>query len=421
MLSFVRCLSFVACGWLLLISTAVTADGILTDEEQEFHNGLLVLDSHVDIPVNFSTPVIDPARWQRQQVDVPKMTAGGMDAAFFIVYVDQSYRNAWEYAAVKEAALNKFRAIHRMTDQLPGKIEFATTASDIRRITSNGKHAILIGIENGFAIGQDLNLLRDYFQLGARYMTLVHNGHNDIGDSAQPQERFGDQEEEHKGLSTFGKDVVREMNRLGMIVDVSHASKNTMMDAVTHSAAPVIASHSAVSALVEHARNIDDEQLELLKKTGGVIQIAAVDDFLRSDAQGIFEAIEVVRKEFGLYTYDMDRIVNGDIYTEYHRRLESDVYSKIPRATVKHLVDHIDYVVEKIGVDHVGLASDFDGDAGIVGWDNAAETANVTKELMRRGYSDSDVAKIWGENLLRVMTKVEEIALQLQAQDAAPR
>lgn len=333
----------------------------LLEQARAIHGRVMTLDTHADIPSNFATNEHDPANAEAQ-VNLNSMLEGGLDAAFFIVFVGQEERTSESYLAAKAAAINKFDAIHRMTDVLyPDRIGLATTAAEAEALHAQGKLIAMIGIENGFVIGKDISLLEDFYKRGARYMTLVHNGHNDIGDSAQPQERFFDLQEEHGGLSDFGYDVVEEMNRLGMLVDISHVSRNTMLEATRHSKVPVIASHSSVTSLTDHPRNMNDEQLLVLKENGGVIQIVAFNPYLRLD----------------------------------------------PPSSLEDLLDHIDYAVNLIGIEHVGISSDFGGGGGINGWSNAGETFNVTLGLVRRGYSEKDIAKLWGGNVLRILAIAE--------------
>ncbi|PHZ84662.1 dipeptidase [Paremcibacter congregatus] len=391
---------------LLMIGTSVAAYAKTTD--QLSIPEVLTMDTHVDIPYNFATPMVDAARDLHQQVSLDKMEAGGLNAAFFIVYVDQEYRNDWEYEAVKKASFMKFEAIHRMVRTYPERVGLALTADDVSKIAETGKRVALIGIENGFAIGKDINLLQRYYDLGARYITLIHNGHNDIGDSAQPLDHFGDAPEEHGGLSAYGREVIAKMNELGIMVDVSHAAKTTMMQAAKISKTPVIASHSGVRALVDHPRNMDDEQLLAMKKAGGVVQITAVDLFLQQRSAEYNAAVENIRQDLGLIDFHMERTASPELLALYHLRLKKEVDAKWRRASVKDLVDQIDYVVKLIGIDYVGIASDFDGGGGIEGWDDASETSNVTRELVARGYNEQDIAKIWGGNLLRVMRRVEQ-------------
>lgn len=340
------------------------ADQDVEARARAIHDRVLAIDTHVDIPLNFASSEFMPANASDAQVTLDNMKSGGLDGAFFIVYVGQSPRTEENYLKAKTDAFVKFDAIHRMTDWLySDHIGLATTAAEARALHEQGKLVALIGIENGYVIGKDLSLLEEFRRRGARYMTLVHNGHNDIGDSAQAREQFGDKGlEEHGGLSAFGEQVVAELNRLGILVDVSHVSKQTMLEATKLSRAPVIASHSSASGVFPHARNMDDEQLMVLRENGGVIQLVAFNSYLKSEGT----------------------------------------------ADVSAFVDHIDYTVKLIGVDHVGISSDFGGGGGVTGWNNAGETFNVTLELVRRGYSEEDIAKIWGGNVLRILEQAEQ-------------
>ena len=350
-----------------LLTLAACGGDAPEDAATAIHERVITLDTHVDIPFEFATEAVSPLDGDLQ-VNLETMQSGGLDAAFFIVYVGQTERTPENYEQAQIDAMTKFDAIHRMTDELHGDlIEFAYSADDVERIQADGRLVATIGIENGYVIGTDLDLLDRYFDLGARYMTLVHNGHNDIADSAQPREEFGDDGPEHDGVSEFGAEVIERMNALGMMVDVSHASKAAALEAIALSRAPVIGSHSSVAALTGHVRNMDDETLLALRDNGGVVQIVA----------------------FGSYLGDPES--------------RDD-------ANVSMLVDHIDYAVDLIGIDHVGISSDFGGGGGIGGWDSAAETLNVTAELVGRGYSEEEIEKIWSGNLLRVWREVEQVA-----------
>lgn len=347
------------------LSLLAADEAALVERARAIHDRVMALDTHVDIPLNFATSEFDPANAEAQ-VSLDSMEQGGLDAAFFIVYVGQQERTEENYRKARVDAVTKFEAIHRMSAYMyPQRIELAYTAAEARALHAGGRLVAMIGIENGFVIGTDVSLLEDFRNRGARYMTLVHNGHNDIGDSAQPRAQTGDTgPEEHGGLSEFGYRVVEEMNRLGILVDVSHASRQTMLDATRHSAVPVIASHSSVKAVADHPRNMDDEQLQVLKENGGVIQIVAFDTYV---------------KEGG-------------------------------GADVSMFVDHIDHAVNLIGIDHVGISSDFGGGGGIAGWNNALETFNVTLELVRRGYSEQNIEKLWSGNVLRILEEAELVA-----------
>lgn len=353
---------------LLLLFTSLTVQAASEDEiasmAQAIHARVMALDTHVDIPLNFATSEF-PADTAMAQVNLDSMVRGGLDAAFFIVYVGQTVRDEKGYQAAKADALAKFDAIHRMTDYLHAdRIGLATTAAEARALHAQGKLVAMIGMENGYVIGKDLALLEQYRAKGARYMTLVHNGHNDIGDSAQPRAPLGDVEAEHGGLSEFGGQVVDELNRLGILVDISHVSRNTMLQATARSKAPVIASHSGASGVFAHPRNMDDEQLLALRDNGGVVQIVAFDAYMKAGGG----------------------------------------------ATVADFVNHIDHAVNLIGIDHVGISSDFGGGGGVVGWNGAEETLNVTLELVRRGYTEEQIGKLWSGNVLRILEQAEAIS-----------
>ncbi len=409
-------LAIAACGGSDTVSDATgdgTSDGADSELEaraREIHGRVISIDTHDDIPSNFATPEVDPLNADRQ-VNLEKMRAGGLDVGFFIVYVGQTERTLENYERAKSDALTKFDAIHRMTDDMyPDQIELAYTADDVERIHGEGRLVAAIGIENGYVIGKDLSLLETYHELGARYITLAHGGHNDIADSATPRDNLDEEEEEHGGISEFGEEVIAEMNRLGIMVDVSHISKNAMLDAVRLSEAPVIGSHSSVRALADHPRNMDDEQLLALKENGGVIQMVALGSFVQVPPSERGEMLEELLERLGIES----RANMTDEQAEAFRQGMAEIRERFPGPTVSDFVDHIDYAVELIGIDHVGISSDFDGGGGVRGWNDAAETFNVTLELVRRGYTEEEVRQLWGGNTLRVWREVERIAAEKQ-------
>jgi len=386
-------------------------EGELLARARDLQGRIITIDSHDDIPFDFGTDEVDPCQRLERQVDIPKMREGGLDVAFFIVYVDQTERTPEAYERAREQALTKFQGIHRAAEELcPDQIGLAFNPEDVERIVGEGKLAAAIGIENGFAIGRDLSLLELYSALGANYMTLAHGGHNDIADSATPEQELGDTASEHGGLSPFGEEVVAEMNRLGMMVDISHISKAAALHAIRISRAPVIASHSSIRMLADHPRNIDDETLHALADNGGVVQVVAFDGYLKVQPEKV-EALRVLRSEFGIEEGGGRGGAPPDsLRSAYEERL-AEIDQRWPRSTVRDFVDHIEYAVDIVGIEHVGISSDFDGGGGIDGWDDASETANVTAELIRRGYSDDQIAQLWGGNLLRVWSEAEQIAL----------
>jgi membrane dipeptidase len=372
----------------------------------------LTLDTHIDIPLDYATAATDPLSADLK-VNLTKMAAGGLDVGFFIVYVDQTARTAEGYAKAAADAETKFAAIHRMAEQLyPERIEIAYSAADVPRIAAAGKLVAAIGVENGYSLGPNLERLDRFYELGARYAGLVHNGDNDLARSAQPSAALGDAAESSAGVSELGAEAIARMNRLGIMVDVSHGAKQTALDAMRLSAAPIIASHSAIAGLNAHARNLDDETLLALKANGGVVQVVAFDAYLKKQPEERTVALRALRQSVGLTGDTRLSMLAAEQRAAYDAGLR-EIDASWPPATVADLVDHIDYAVKLIGVDHVGIASDFDGGGGITGWSDAAETANVTAELEARGYSRADIDKIWSGNLLRVWREAERAAAEL--------
>src|SRR4051812_2649875 len=466
-------------------------DDALTAKARAIHERVMTLDTHNDIsPANF-TSVCNYTMDLGNQVNLPKMIKGGLDASFFIVYVGQdTSADAFTPAGYDRAyrqAVEKFDAIHRLTEQIaPDKIGLALTAADARKIYASGRKVAFIGVENGYPLGEDLGRIKEFYDRGARYMSLAHNGHSQLSDS-----NTGEVEGwKWHGLSPLGKQAIAEMNRVGIMIDVSHPSKESMMQALQLSKAPIIASHSAMRALADVSRNLDDEQLAALKKNGGVVQVVAFASYVKTDTPERKGALDALRKEFnlppgtnlgggrgdgrgargqraglpgsditpfdprnpcargrGAATADttvattaasgrpgvttvqsggagQGRGGRGNALAALSDEQRADLQKKLadlnakfpppPRATVKDFVDHIDYAVKKVGIDHVGISSDFDGGGGVEGWNGADETFNVTLELVRRGYTEPQIAKLWSGNLLRVMDDVQAKARQLQ-------
>ncbi|MBA3270803.1 MAG: membrane dipeptidase [Acidobacteria bacterium] len=409
-------------------------DAELVKRARAIHERVITLDTHADInPDNF-TRERNYTQDLPTQVNLPKMVAGGLDVAFFIVYVGQGDLTPAGYDAAYKQAIAKFDAIHHLAKEIASdKIEVALTAADVPRIAAKGKKVAMIGIENAYPLGTDLGRIKEFHARGGRYMSLAHNGHSQLSDS-NTGERDG--KWLHNGLSEPGRQAIAEMNRLGIMIDVSHPSKASMMQTVALSKAPIIASHSAARALADHSRNMDDEQLLALKKNGGVIQTVAFSGYVKiappvSDARTA--AIAAVRQEFGLATGAVPGAGGGGgggggaaaaalanlpapRRAAYEKKMAVVDFRTPapPRATVRDFVTHIDYLVDLIGIDHVGISSDFDGGGGVEGWNDASETFNVTLELVRRGYTEEQIAKLWSGNLLRVMGEVEKVAAQLK-------
>jgi membrane dipeptidase len=392
------------------------SDADLVERARRIHAAVVTIDTHADIPENFGSAEYNACNALDRQVDVPKMQRGGLDAAFFVVYVGQTRRVPLNYERAQQAALRKFEGIRRMTyEHCPDLIELAYTADDVERIHGSGKLVAAIGIENGYVMGRDIALLRKYHELGARYFSLTHNGHNDLADSWLPDPGIGDRGFEHGGVSALGEQVVAELNRLGIMVDVSHASKATTLHLARISRAPLIASHSGVRALARTERNMDDEMMRALAATGGVMQTVALGAFVTDPPAARVEATRVLRERFGIGPGGRRmQQLSASERAEFAAGM-AEIERRWPSPTVQDYVDHIDYAVRLIGIDHVGISSDFDGGGGVRGWNNAAETFNLTLELVRRGYSEDDIRKLWGGNLLRVWRETELVARELQA------
>jgi len=392
---------------------AAQDDPALIARARAIHDRVMTLDTHVDIsPANFTAERNYTQRLSNQ-VNLPKMEEGGLDAVFFIVYVGQDTAFTPEaYARAYAAAIAKFEAIHRLTEELaPTRIGLALTAADARRIYASGRKVAFIGIENGYPIGTDLGNVKKFYDLGGRYMSLAHNGHSQLSDS-NTGERDGVWL--HNGLSPLGRQVIAEMNRLGIMVDISHPSKQSMMQTLALSTAPIIASHSGVRAICNHSRNLDDEQLLGLKKNGGVAQLVAFSSYVKCGQESPERqaALTALRQKYGVTGAGRGQSIPDSVRAAYQAEMDAlgQKFPPPPRATVKDFANHIDYAVKLIGIDHVGISSDFDGGGGVEGWGDASETFNVTLELVRRGYTEAQIAKLWSGNLLRVLEAVERAA-----------
>jgi len=396
--------TFIAFAAASMATAGVTAQDDLVARARAINQRIITIDTHNDIdPRNFTADCNYTMRLTTQ-VNLPKMKEGGMGVSFMIVYVGQGDLTPAGYDAAYKAAIEKFDAVHRLTEKIaPQQIELALSPGDVTRIWKSGKKVAVIGVENGYPLGTDaVKRVKEFYDRGGRYLSLAHNGHNQLADS-----HTGEAGNEWKwgGISPLGRQVIEEMNRLGMMVDVSHPSKAAMLQAIGLSKAPVIASHSSVRKLANQSRNMDDEMLMAMKTNGGVVQINAVSSFVKAPEP---------RPQ--MTTAAAGRGRRGGAPETYKCPVEgSGATGPVAGpATVKDYVDHIDYAVKLIGIDHVGIASDFDGGGGVQGFNSAAEAVNVTAELLRRGYTEEQIAKIWGGNLLRVWSDVEKVAKTLK-------
>ena len=381
----------------------------MIERAAKIHTAALTIDTHLDTPIHLQSntsfaldQLHDGHEKGSGKVDFPRMDIGGIDAGFFIVWTAQGERTPEANKIVKEKALVIFDLIKTNVNKFSDLAELAYSTDDVYRIVDEGKHPILIGMENGYPIGTNLSLVKTYYDLGTRYITLCHYEDNDICDASTDKS-------EDEGLSPFGVEVVKEMNKLGIIVDVSHISDKSFYDVMKVSEVPVIASHSSIRTLCDHPRNMTDDMIILLADNGGVIQITLVNEYLKTPPPNPQRdsAIVELKKHFKNYSD-----LSDDERNEFH-----DAYSELgkqfpqPRATLHDAVDHIDHAVKLIGVDHVGIGSDFDGGGGLDGVNDISEMGNITLELLKRSYSEEDIKKIWGGNLLRVFKQVEEFAV----------
>jgi len=399
-----------------ILSIALLTAGIgnsMADEMQEsealaIHDRLLTIDTHIDIGPDYATAALDPGGFTRAQVDLPGMRAGGLDAGFFIVYTGQGARDAAGYADARAAAEDKYRGIERMLRAYPSQIGHARAADDVAKIAASGRRVALIGMENAYPLGESVADVAMWAARGVRYVSITHFGDNQFGGSSNPSQARGDPETD-QGLTALGRDLVEALNDAGIMVDISHVGRRTGLEAMALSRAPVIASHSGARAVYDNPRNLDDAQLEAIKADNGVAQMVAFRSYVGAVDPAAAKAINELRARLGLTSGAAFRTATPAQLDEYARE-RTRLRAEHPDVTVSDFVDHVDHAVKVAGIDHVGLSADFDGGGGVQGWDSAAETFNVTFELLKRGYSEADLAKLWGQNILRVMRAAEAAA-----------
>lgn len=412
----------------IFLFTALNCSDSNLEKAKAIHERVITLDTHADINVSNFTAEQNYTMDLSTQVTLPKMESGGLDVVYFIVYTGQDTLSEEGYAYAYENAISKFDAIHRLTEEIaPDRIELALTSADVKRIIASGKKVAMIGVENGYPIGTDLSRVKEFYDRGARYMSLSHNGHSQLSDSNTGSR---DSVWLHNGVSEFGEEVIKEMNKWGIMIDLSHPSKEANLQTMKLSKAPVIASHSSARAVNDVSRNLSDEELLALKENGGVAQTVAFKSYVDTEKNAAFqEASDKILAEV-LAEQGMDRLSRSemrtlpqeemDAYITKYRaaqelakpRIEAEVTS--PPVDVSDFINHLDYMVQLIGIDHVGISSDFDGGGGVAGWNDASETLNVTLELLKRGYTEEEIGKLWSGNLLRVLDEVQAIAKSIQ-------
>jgi membrane dipeptidase len=377
---------------------------------RELHRKILTVDTHCDTAMRLAAPEWkigerhDPSLRASGKIDLPRMREGGLDAEFFAAFVGQGPLTPEAYEKAKASALRAVDAVRKMTEEYAPTIGLAVDPDGARRLKREGRLIAFIGMENGYPIGRDISLIKLFYDQGVRYITLCHSSDNDICDSSTDRRA-----PEDRGLSAFGRDVVAECNRLGMIVDISHASEKSFFDVLAASRAPIIASHSSARAVCDNPRNLTDDQLRALAKNGGVIQICFLGAYVKT--MPVSPEREKALKELEA-KYGSIREIRDEALRKEAMAAREAVNQKHPQArpNVQDLVDHIDHVRKVVGIDYVGIGTDFDGGGGIDGCDDVSGMIHVTEELIRRGYTDGEIEKIWGANFFRVFEKVIALA-----------
>ncbi len=368
-------------AWLLL-SVAARMPAAETPSELQLrkkakviHDRILAFDSHLDLPFDYP----GAAKNGKTQFDLPKALHGKLKGAAIAVFVPQGPRTPEGYQKAAADAEKKLQLIKDIAEQNPDRAEIASSPADVKRIATSGKFAVVISVLNAYPLGSDLGRLDEWYKRGVRVLGYTHAGNNDWADSSRPSKALHDKPDEHGGLSDLGKQGIARLNDLGMLIDVSQLTTPALKQVLSLTKAPVVATHSGLKSVVDSPRNLSDEELELLKKNGGVVQVVAYGNYLRKPPEGLPE------------------------------------HTPAPLASLAQFVDSIDYAVKKIGIDHVGISSDFNHGGGVAGFENVGDAQNVTIELLRRGYSERQIAKLWGGNFMRVWAEAQKIAHRSEA------
>lgn len=388
----------------------------------EIHEKILTVDAHIDWPArqilypDFNPNVKhQPGKLESGQWDIVRMEEGGLDAVFMSIFTPQKKRNNQGHAEAKAKAIKMIEITKEMAESNSAKVEIALNPEDAYRLEKNGKKAIFMGMENGYPIGKDISNVKFFYDQGIRYITITHSKNNELGDSST------DKKQEWNGLSPLGEKVVKEMNRLGIMVDISHVHDDTFWDVIKLTKAPVIASHSSAKSLENHPRNMSDEMLKAVQENGGVVQVCIFDTYIKKLPQTPErkKAMKTIEKEFIAFRQGkLSQVQIVDLKEKYNQI--NDKYPK-NQPTVADVVDHIDYMVKVMGINHVGIGSDFDGGGGVSGINDVSEMPNITKELVARGYSEEDIQKIWGGNLMRVFSQVQQVAAEIQNKEKSDK
>jgi len=408
---------FILLSSILSNASAQSPEQKLLSKASVLHDKVLTVDTHIDWPShqNRNPDFVpgerhEPGKFGNGQWDLIRMKEGGLDAVFMSIFTSQGQRTDEGYANAKTHALKLIDLTKKMVAENPDKAEIALAPEDAYRIEKSGKRAIFMGMENGYPLGTDINNVKMFYDLGMRYITLSHTRNNEISDSST------DSTKQWGGLSPLGEKVVMEMNRLGIMVDISHVHDDTFWDVIAITKAPVIASHSSAFALRDHPRNMNDEMLKAVKKNGGVVQVCLLGDYIKKMPPNPEreEALKPWQEKIRAMRRGELRAQEADSV----RQIFQEINAKYPpnRPTLQDAVDHIDHMKKIMGIDHIGIGSDFDGGGGLNGVNDVSEMPNLTAELLRRGYSEKDIRKIWGGNLMRVFSEVVKVAKKMQSE-----
>ena len=415
-------ISIVSMSMILLALNGCTSRTSAEEPTAKIHDEVLTVDTHIDWPIQqFLNPNFNPSirntlgKWDSGQWDLIRMQEGGLDAVFMSIFTIQRERTDEGHTKAKEIALQQIESTKKMVANNPDLAEIALTPEDAYRLEKAGQRAIFMGMENGYPLAKDLRNVKSFFDLGIRYITLTHSKNNELGDSST------DKQQEWGGLSPFGEEVVQEMNRLGMMVDISHVHDETFWDVIKLTKAPVIASHSGARAIRDVPRNMSDEMLKAIKENGGVVQVCFLDNFIKKMEQSPERKAALEQ-----LTEERAALIRGElsqVEIEKFREKSWQIEQQYPknRPTLADAIDHLDHMVKVMGIEHVGIGSDFDGGGGLVGFDDVSQMPNITQELLARGYTKEEIRQLWGGNLMRVFSEVIQVATELQKLENAQK
>jgi membrane dipeptidase len=387
---------------------------------ERVHKATLTIDPHIDIRNDFNTPAKDPSTDTDDQFDLPKLERGGLDVATIALFADPARRTPANVTAARRQVEAKLDALTRFVNAHPDRLAFAKTAADLERIPALGKHAILLSFLNALPLGQDLAGIERYQQAGVRVFGFTHAGNNDFADSSRPNAGFGDRPDEAGGLTPLGRKAVPLLNRLGVIIDISQLTPAGVRQTLQLTKAPVIASHSAVRGRVNATRNLTNDELRGIAASGGVVHIVTFAAYLRNSPEITAAYQAKVLDPFGLRPGEDPRAkLDAPTFERYQANYRAYSSQGWRNASLVDWLDAVDYAVRLVGIDHDGLSSDFNHGGGVVGYANVGDGPNVTRELLKRGYSEADIAKLWGGNFLRVFKQVEAVAASLRTSETA--